>query len=158
MRIAILIPAALLAGCGGQGSSTTVTHDGSKTTVTSDGSKVTVESNGAKLTTGTGAGIECANKPDFAPVYAGSTILTCVSGGTQDGKRESGSVFYSNPAAAAAILAWSKAEVVKAGFEPRLETQQMFSATNGDQRSIMVMVNPKDSGTEVSVSWGISPN
>jgi hypothetical protein len=147
MRSAICLAALLLAGCGGGTTSTT--------TVTQDGKTVAVEGGGAKLTTG--AGIACSNKPDFAPVHAGSTIKLCVSAPVEATGRTSGSVSYSNAATPAAVLAWSKAQALGAGFKVNFETETTFSAQTEDKKSLVVMAAPEGSGSQVTVNWGMEP-
>jgi hypothetical protein len=148
MRGVVVLTAMLLAGCGG--ASTTST-----TKVEQDGRTVTVEGGGATVTTG--AGIACANKADFAPVYAGSTIKLCVSAPVEATGRISGSVSYTNAATPAAVLAWSKQQALAGGFKVNFETDTTFSARADDKRSLVVMVAPDGSGSQVTVNWGREP-
>lgn len=150
MRSAIVLTAVLLAGCGGAGTTNTTT-----TKIDTDGTTVTTESGGAKLTTGTA--IDCSSKPDFAPVYAGSTINVCASAPVEATGRVSGTLVYTNAAAPAAILAWSKEQALGGGFKANFETDTTFSARADDKRTLVVMVAAADSGSQVTVNWGREP-
>jgi predicted lipoprotein with Yx(FWY)xxD motif len=149
MRGALLIGAVLLAGCGGKPSATVVTKDGT-VVAKSDGSvTVTTANESATLTAGAES---CTTKPDFAPVYAGASIKACVAGDALG--RHSGSITYTVAAAPAAVLAWSKAEGDKAGLKQNLLTDSMLSASEGEKRTLAVIVTPEGSGSSVIVNWG----
>ena len=149
MRSALLIGAILLAGCGSKPSTTVVTKDGT-VTAKSDGS-VTVTT-GNETATITAGAENCASKPDYVPVYAGAAIKACVAGDAMG--RHSGSVTYTVGAAPATVLAWSKDEGAKAGFTQRLLSDSMYSATQGEKRTLAVIVTPEGSGSSVIVNWG----
>ena len=149
MRSALLIGAILLAGCGSKPSTTVVTKDGT-VVAKSDGS-VTVTA-GNETATITAGAENCATKPDFVPVHAGASIKACVAGDALG--RHSGSITYMVAAAPAAVLAWSKAEGDKAGLKQNLLTDSMYSAGDGEKRTLAVIVTPEGSGSSVIVNWG----
>ncbi len=139
MRNAILVTAVLLAGCGGA----------SKTTVTTvDGNTVTVS------TGGTIAGKDCSSKPDFAPLYPGGTITICNAAHFDATGKDAGSILYTTSATPQAVLAFAKQETAKSGLAPRLDLPNMFSAGEGNKRTMMVHVEAKPDGTHVVLNWG----
>jgi hypothetical protein len=146
MRGAILLAAMLLAGCGG-GQPTAAT-----TSVTSDGNTVTVATGGEAA-----AGTDCSAKPDFAPIYPGGTIILCNSAHMAATGKDAGSAIYRTSAAPATVLAWVKQQTAKSGLAPRIETASMFSAGEGNKRTIMTHVEAEGSGTRVVLNWGKAP-
>ena len=145
MRATILVSGLLLAACGGGAPK----DDGTvKATV---GGSSTTETALGKLDAGNAA---CADKPEFVPIYAGATILTCSAADIAATGRLSGSIIYTTTAKPAAVLAWVKQAAAKAGLEKRLETETMFSAGEGQKRTLAIFVEAKDPGTHVVTNWG----
>lgn len=139
MRAAILLTAILLAACG------------SKTAGPGrDGTGTDTKPN---LTIAAGTA-DCAQKPDFVPVYEGATIAACVSNHTGTGKI-GGNLTYDVSAPAARIINWSKQQAVKAGLKPVLQTETMLSAEQGTSRTLVVVVSNDGSGSQVVVNWGV---
>lgn len=146
MRKTILIMGLLAAGCGGP-SVTVTTGDGTKVTTSANGSVSVATGNDSAVTAA------CADKPEFVPLYAGAKLTTCVSNKVAATGRVSGTAVYTSDAAPGIVLAWSKDQAVKAGLEPRIGTDTMFSATQGD-RTLAVMAAAEGSGSQVTVNWG----
>jgi len=97
---------------------------------------------------------DCGKKPVFVPLYADAKVTLCSSGHDDATRKDSGMLLYTSAAAPAAVLAWSKAEAAKAGLAERLTTPEMFSAGDGEKRTVMIMAAPKGSGSQVTLNWG----
>lgn len=148
MRMTIAIGmTVLLAGCGGVTTTSTTTKTDNGTTAVS--------------TTNAPAGLSgsnnCDKNPDFAPIYAGAAISVCSSAHIEATGRDSGTVSYTTPAAPAAVLAWSKEQATKSGLTQRAADDKMFSAGEGNKRTLMVMALPEGTGSRVTVNWGKQP-
>lgn len=131
MRLAALGLTMLLAACG----------DGAKTSGTSDPAGQNV------------AAVECANRPDFAPVYGDARITHCTSDGTPPGQ-QSGTIIYTTAAEPKVVLGWSREQANASGLGQRLLTETIYSAGEATRRNIMVIVEPDGSGSRVTVNWG----
>jgi hypothetical protein len=127
MRRAILLGALLVAGCGPSATSTDTAIAGAE---------------------------DCGKKPAFVPLYADAKVTLCSANHDDATRRDSGMILYASAAAPAAVLAWSKAEAAKAGLAERLSTPEMFSAGEGDRRTVMVMAAAKGTGSQVTLNWG----
>jgi len=97
---------------------------------------------------------DCGRKPAFVPLYADAKVTLCSSGHDDATRKDSGMLLYASAAAPAAVLAWSKDQALKAGLAERLSTPEMFSAADGEKRTVMVMAAPKGSGSQVTLNWG----
>jgi hypothetical protein len=96
---------------------------------------------------------DCGKKPVFVGLYADAKVTVCSAiRGSEDGK-DSGTIIYTSAAAPAAILAWSKAQAVKAGLIEQLSTPETISVAEGETRTVMVMAAPNGKGSQVTVSW-----
>lgn len=118
-----------------------------------DGANLSIANANLDVTTGDAA---CSQRPPHAPVYADASYVTCAAGAISATSKVSGTVVYETAAAPAAVLAWSKAEAIKAGLTEQLSSADMISATEGD-RTVMVMAQPRGSGSMVTVNWGRAP-
>lgn len=147
MRSTILLTGLLLAACGSGPTTTVTTGDGTTVKTGADGS--------AEVVIGNAATASCADKPDYVPVYADAKLVTCASGNVGATGRNSGTLIYTSAAPPAAVLAWSKAEAEKAGLSPRLSTDTMFSAGEGNKRNLAVMAAGVESGSQITVNWGV---
>jgi hypothetical protein len=147
MRSTILLTGLLLAACGGAPTTTVTTGDGTTIKTGADGS--------AEVVVGNAATASCADKPDYVPLYADAKLLTCVSGKVEATGRTSGTLVYTSAAAPAAVLAWSKEQATKAGLSQRLSTETMFSAGEGNKRTLAVMAAGVESGSQITVNWGV---
>lgn len=143
MRIAILAAAALLAGCGGGGTTSSTTT-------------VVMTNQGVTASTATGS-TDCAAKPDFVPIYPGSTIVHCSSAHIDATGKDAGSIISHTDAAPAAVLAWVKDATAKAGLKPGISTDKMVSAVDGTARSTATFVTADGTGTNVVTNWGKAP-
>jgi hypothetical protein len=150
VRVATAIGLTLLLTACGAGSSSSPS---STTTATASSNEISLGS-AAALTGGVEGGNDCSKNPDFVPIYAGGTIRICSNAHLDSLHRTSGMVAYGTSAAPAAVLAWSKEQAAKAGLAERLSTDKMFSAGEGNKRTMMVMALPEGTGSKVTVNWG----
>ncbi len=141
MRSAIVAAAGLIAGCGGGGTTS------STTTV--------VLTNQGMTTTAVTGSTDCATKPDFVPIYPGSTIVHCSSAHFDSIHADKGSVLSRTDAAPATVLAWVKEATAKAGLKPGISTDTMVSAVDGTARTTMTHAEADPAGgTRVVTNWG----
>lgn len=126
MKRAILLAALLVAGCGRSATATDTVIAGAE---------------------------DCGKKPAFVPLYADAKVTLCSSNHDDATRKDSGMLLYTSAAAPAAVLAWSKAEALKAGLAERLTTPEMFSAADGEKRNVMVMVASKGDGSQITLNW-----
>lgn len=134
--------AALLSACGGRPAV--------------DNTASATETRAAEILSANGSN-DCKKNPDFAPVYTDAKISVCSSAHFDATGKDAGTVSYSSAAAPAVILAWSKEHATKAGLAERISNDKMFSAGEGQKRTIMVMALPEGSGSKVTVNWGKAP-
>jgi hypothetical protein len=113
-----------------------------------------VEAAAAGTPAAVAAAVDCSNKPDFVPVYQDAQITTCVSG--EDGlpRHVSGTIVYLTKKTPAEVLGWSREQVNASGLGQRLSTPTQYSAGEETRRSVMVLVEPMNGGTRVTVNWG----
>ncbi|MDF7774247.1 hypothetical protein P1X14_03210 [Sphingomonas sp. AOB5] len=116
----------------------------------------TFETKAAEVLSANGSN-DCAKNPDFAPIYTDAKINVCSSAHFDATGKDAGTVSYSSAAAPAVILAWSKEHATKSGLAERISNDKMFSAGEGNKRTIMVMALPEGSGSKVTVNWGKAP-
>jgi hypothetical protein len=145
MRHLMLSSTLLLAACGG-GVSSETTSDPTGQNVAA----AAAEGKPAAIT----AAADCSNKPDFVPVYANAQITTCVSGPDGTPRHVSGSIVYLVEEEPAKVLGWSREQANASGLGQRLLTETKYSAGEDGQRSLMVVVEPMNGGTRVTVNWG----
>lgn len=142
-RVAIgLGLAALLSACGGKQAA--------------DNTVSATETRVAEILSANGSN-DCKKNPDFAPVYTDAKISVCSSAHFDATGKDAGTVSYSTAAAPATVLAWSKEHATKSGLAERISNDKMFSAGEGQKRTIMVMALPDGSGSKVTVNWGKRP-
>lgn len=97
----------------------------------------------------------CDSLPDFAPLYAGAVVSGCFKGAsTVRDNHDSGTAIFAVTTAPAEVLAWYKAQTAAKGLAPSLSSQTMYSARDGEKRTVMVMTTAKDGGTQVTINWG----
>lgn len=97
----------------------------------------------------------CDSLPDFAPLYAGAQVSGCFKGAsTVRENHDSGTAVFAVKAAPAEVLAWYKQETAAKGLSPSLASDTMFSARDGEKRTVMVMTAAKDGGSQVTINWG----
>lgn len=142
MRRAAIAMLLLTGACGG----------GSKTT--SDPAAQNVIEATSKGTPAAVAAGTCNDKPDFAPVYADSKVISCTSGDVAATGRRSGTVLYTSFASPSTILTWSKQQAMASGLALRIEDGGSFSAGEGE-RSLRVMAAGDATHTRVTVNWGM---
>jgi len=101
------------------------------------------------------AAMDCSNKPDFVPVYAGATILSCTAAPDGlPGRHVSGNLVYETDAAEKTVLGWSRAQANAAGLKYRRDTSYSYEAGEETERSLRVVVDSHRGRTRVSISWG----
>lgn len=101
------------------------------------------------------ASTQCDSLPDFAPLYAGAVVSGCFKGAsTVRENHDSGTAIYAAKATPAEVLAWYKQETAAKGLAPSLASDTMFSARDGEKRTVMILTAAKDGGTQVTVNWG----
>jgi hypothetical protein len=147
MRLVLLAAPLLLAGCGGTGVSSDTTND----IVAQNVVEATANGTPARVA----AAVDCNNKPDFVPVYAGAEVTACISGPDGVNKRHvSGTIVYLTDADARTVLGWSREQANASGLAPRQASGTRYSAGEEGQRSLMVLVEPYQGRTRVTVNWG----
>lgn len=146
MRHLILGTTLLLAACGGSGVSTETTDDPTGQNVAA----AAAEGKPAAVT----AAVDCSNKPDFVPIYAGGQVTTCVSGPDGTPRHVSGTIVYMTNAQPAEVLGWSRAQANASGLGQRELTPTKYSAGEDAKRSLMIVVEPLNGGTRATVNWG----
>ncbi|PVX28432.1 hypothetical protein [Sphingomonas pokkalii] len=143
-RIGAILCLVLLAGCG----------RGERTTddpVAQNVAVAAAEGTSANVA----AAVDCSNRPDFVPIYAGAEITRCVAG--PDGLAKghvSGTIVYETMAAPRDVLGWSRAQANASGLRYRRESETMYAAGDEARRSVMIVVDRHDGGTRVTVNWG----
>jgi hypothetical protein len=101
------------------------------------------------------AAIDCSNTPGFVPIYRDAQVTTCVASEDGRGRRHvSGSIVYLTSAPPREVLGWSRAQANASGLHQRLATDSTYSAGEESQRSLMVIVEPFEGRTRVTVNWG----
>lgn len=146
-RGAMALAAALLLGACGGGVSSDDVHDPLAQNVAEAASK------GKSAVVA--AAIDCSNKPDFVPIYHDAQVTTCVASEDGKGRRHvSGSIVYLTSASPREVLGWSRAQANASGLHQRLATDNTYSAGEESQRSLMVIVEPFEGRTRVTVNWG----
>ncbi|WP_245824777.1 hypothetical protein [Sphingomonas azotifigens] len=101
------------------------------------------------------AAIDCSNKPDFVPVYAGATILSCTAAPDGlAGRHVSGNLVYETDASEKQVLGWSRAQANASGLKFRHATGFSYEAGEEGERSLRVVVDSHAGRTRVSINWG----
>lgn len=101
------------------------------------------------------AAVDCGNIPDFVPVHAGATILSCTAAPDGlEGRHVSGNLVYETDAPAKAVLGWSRAQANASGLKYRHETAFSYEGGEETARSLRVAVDEHRGRTRVSISWG----
>lgn len=144
-RIVPLLGLALLASCGGRSQS-----EAEQDPLAQNVAAAAAEGTSARVA----AAIDCSNKPDFVPVYADARITTCIAGPDRPPNHVAGTIVYMSDAEPGKLLGWSRAHANASGLAPRLATPTSYSAGEEARRSLMILVEPKDGATRVTVNWG----
>ncbi len=139
MRHAVIALALLAAACGGP----KTTDDPVAQNV------IEASSHGTPAAVAAGT---CEAKPDFAPVYPDSKLISC-TGAT--GAR-SGTVLYTSFATPATILAWSKQQATQAGLAIGAEDARSLNAADGNRRTVRIVADPGPEHTTVTVKWSVA--
>lgn len=96
---------------------------------------------------------DCGRRPVFVPIHADAKVMLCSANRSDATGKDSGTILYTSAAAPGAVLAWSKAEAVKAGLAEQLSTPESFSASEGDRRTLMVLAAAQGTGSQVTLNW-----
>lgn len=140
----VLLASLLLAGCG----------RGERTTddpVAQNVAAAAAEGTPANVA----AAVDCSQKPDFVPIYAGATIRSCVAAPDGlPGRHVSGNIVYETDAAPHEVLGWSRAQANASGLKFRRETESSYAAGEERERSLLVTVDRHEDRTRVSIAWG----
>ncbi|WP_294332903.1 hypothetical protein [uncultured Sphingomonas sp.] len=134
-----------LAACGGHGEKTTDDPVGQNV----------ASAAAAGVPANVAAAMDCSNKPDFVPVYAGGTVLSCTAAPDGlPGRHVSGNLVYEVDAPEKTVLGWSRAQANAAGLKYRRDTPYSYEAGEEAERSLRVVVDSHRGHTRVSISWG----
>lgn len=143
-RTALLGMIAALAACG----------RGEQTTTDAVGQNVAAAA-AAGIPANVAAAMDCSNVPDFVPVYANATILSCTAGPDGlPGRHVSGNLVYATDASEKEVLGWSRAQANASGLKFRRATAFSYMAGEESQRSLQVVVDRHLGRTRVSIAWG----
>ena len=142
MRVVTM--AMLLAGCGGISTKTTDDPVGQNVAAAA------AEGKSASVA----AAIDCNNLPDFVKIYPGGRVTECVSGPDGFPRHVSGSVVYRSDAQPREVLGWSRAQADAAGLAHRISTAGKYEAGEEGKRTLMIVVEPMDGGSRVTLNWG----
>ena len=98
---------------------------------------------------------KCDSLPDFAPLYADAVVTGCYKGAsTVRANHDSGTAIYTTKAAAAEVLGFYKSQAQAKGMADSLSAPTMYSARDGEKRSMMILTKPAAGGTQVTINWG----
>jgi hypothetical protein len=101
------------------------------------------------------AAADCGNLPKFVPVYAGAQVTQCISGPDGRAPRHiSGSVVYLTDVKPEAVLGWSRSHANASGLAFRESGPNKVSAGEELKRSVLVVAEPHQGRTRVTVNWG----
>lgn len=101
------------------------------------------------------AAVDCSNTPDFVPIYAGATILSCTAAPDGlAGRHVSGNLVYETNAPEKQVLGWSRAQANASGLKYRRETGFSYEAGEENERSVRIMVESHLGRTRVTIGWG----
>ncbi|WP_066727067.1 hypothetical protein [Sphingomonas pituitosa] len=143
-RSSLLAALALLAACG----------RGERSTEDPVGQNVAAAA-AAGVPANVSAAVDCSNKPDFVPVHANATILSCAAAPDGlDGRHVSGNLVYETDAPVKQVLGWSRAQANASGLKYRSETGFSYEAGEETERSLRVVAESHLGRTRVSISWG----
>lgn len=100
------------------------------------------------------AAVDCGNRPDFVPVYAGADITSCIAApdGTAPG-HVSGTLVYETDAEPRRVLGWSRAQANASGLRYVRETDNSYTAGDTGKRRVMIVVGRHGGRTRVSINW-----
>ncbi|WP_333573499.1 hypothetical protein [Sphingomonas sp.] len=143
-RTAMLTALALVAACG----------RGERSTEDPVGQNVAAAA-AAGVPANVAAAVDCSNKPDFVPVYANATILSCTAAPDGlEGRHVSGNLVYETDAPVKQVLGWSRGQANASGLKYRHETGFSYEAGEEAERSLRVVAESHLGRTRVSISWG----
>ena len=146
MRLVLLAAPLLLAGCG-----TGVSSDTTNDIVAQNVVEATANGTPARIA----AAVDCNNKPAFVPVQQGGQVTTCISGPDGVNKRHvSGTIVYLTNDDPRRVVAWSREQANASGLAPRQASETRYSAGEEGQRSLMILAEPFEGRTRVTVNWG----
>lgn len=101
------------------------------------------------------AAMDCGNVPDFVPVYANATVLSCTAGPDGlAGRHVSGNLVYETDAAPQTVLGWSRAQANASGLKFGRGTDFSYMAGEESGRSLHVVVDRHLGRSRVSIAWG----
>lgn len=101
------------------------------------------------------ASVTCDGLPDFALLYVDAAVTACTKGpSTVRENHESGTVVYRTKTPAAEILSWYKDQSEVKSLTPSLSTDAMYSARDGEKRTMVVLTSAVEGGTQVTMNWG----
>lgn len=101
------------------------------------------------------AAMDCSNTPDFVPVYADATVLSCTAAPDGlPGRHVSGNLVYETDAPAKEVLGWSRAQANASGLKYGRETAFSYEAGEETERSLRVVAESHLGRTRISISWG----
>ncbi|NLS29172.1 hypothetical protein S2M10_41920 [Sphingomonas sp. S2M10] len=143
-RTSLLAALALLAACG----------RGERTTEDPVGQNVAAAA-AAGVPANVAAAVDCSNTPDFVPVYADATILSCTAAPDGlEGRHVSGNLVYQTDASVKQVLGWSRAQANASGLKFRRENGFSYEAGEESERSLRVVAESHLGRTRVTISWG----
>ncbi|WP_448662572.1 hypothetical protein ACG3SL_18195 [Sphingomonas sp. CJ20] len=144
-RAALLALPLLLAGCGGGASSDTVSDPTAQNVAAA-----AAEGTPAAVT----AAIDCSNKPDFVPLYVDAQVTSCISAPDGLPRHVSGTIVYNTAADPRTVLGWSRAQLNASGLAHKTMTDTKYEAGEESERSVMVVAEPYQGQTRVTLNWG----
>lgn len=100
---------------------------------------------------------DCSGLPDFVTFYSDARAKACMPVGAVKPHHRSGTIMFATDLAKADVIAWYRDRAHAAGLKDSIANPgMMYSARDGDKRSMMVIVNDGDANgkTSVQINWG----
>jgi hypothetical protein len=99
--------------------------------------------------------VQCGTVPDFVPLYADAVVSGCFKAASRvRPNHDSGTVIYTTSAAPAELLAWYRDQASVKGLTDNLSSSTMYSARDGDKRTVVIRTEARGDGTRATINWG----
>ena len=99
----------------------------------------------------------CDKRPDFVLLPADAKVVSCAFGKGPSPRRESGTVIFLTASAPAAVTDWYRAQAKGLEMQDAVVASvpsPLYSAKDGTRRNFMVIPEPAEGRTRVTLNWG----